>query len=196
MRPSWPRARRRRRTPIRSRRWSQRPRHRRRCRRLSADRSRGRRRSLRQIRRSAPPATVGGAFFVLRGKHERQDRQPEDRPCRTRCARPPKGLDVPALPAAQGEGPGFAIAVETPLSAPDMDVSDLRVAIFSGNYNYVRDGANQALNRLADYLLRQGAAVRVYSPTTKTPAFAPKGDLVSPPRRPDPRAARNIGSGR
>ena len=67
-----------------------------------------------------------------------------------------------------------------------MDVSDLRVAIFSGNYNYVRDGANQALNRLADYLLRQGAAVRVYSPTTRTPAFEPKGDLVSIPRLPIP----------
>lgn len=62
-----------------------------------------------------------------------------------------------------------------------METKDLRVAIFSGNYNYVRDGANQALNRLADYLLRQGAAVRVYSPTTKTPAFEPKGDLVSVP---------------
>jgi phosphatidylinositol alpha 1,6-mannosyltransferase len=62
-----------------------------------------------------------------------------------------------------------------------MDARDLRVAIFSGNYNYVRDGANQALNRLADYLLRQGAAVRVYSPTTDTPAFEPKGDLISVP---------------
>ena len=67
-----------------------------------------------------------------------------------------------------------------------MDVSDLRVAIFSGNYNYVRDGANQALNRLADYLLRQGAAVRVYSPTVKEPAFEPKGDLVHIPVCPDP----------
>jgi len=62
-----------------------------------------------------------------------------------------------------------------------METRELRVAIFSGNYNYVRDGANQALNRLADYLLRQGAAVRVYSPTTRTPAFEPKGDLVSVP---------------
>jgi len=68
-----------------------------------------------------------------------------------------------------------------------MDVTGLRVAIFSGNYNYVRDGANQALNRLADYLLRQGAAVRVYAPTTKTPAFEPKGDLVSVPSFPIPR---------
>jgi phosphatidylinositol alpha 1,6-mannosyltransferase len=75
-----------------------------------------------------------------------------------------------------------------------MQASELRVAIFSGNYNYVRDGANQALNRLADYLLRQGAAVRVYSPTTKTPAFEPKGDLVSLPSLPIPgRAEYKIG---
>jgi len=59
--------------------------------------------------------------------------------------------------------------------------SDLRIALFSGNYNYVRDGANQALNRLVAYLLRQGARVRVYSPTTDTPAFEPAGDLVSLP---------------
>jgi phosphatidylinositol alpha 1,6-mannosyltransferase len=62
-----------------------------------------------------------------------------------------------------------------------MEASDLRVALFSGNYNYVRDGANQSLNRLVDYLLRQGVKVRVYSPTTATPAFEPKGDLVSVP---------------
>lgn len=56
-----------------------------------------------------------------------------------------------------------------------------RVALFSGNYNYVRDGANQALNRLVEYLERQGVAVRVYSPTSPTPAFAPAGTLVSVP---------------
>jgi phosphatidylinositol alpha 1,6-mannosyltransferase len=59
-----------------------------------------------------------------------------------------------------------------------MQTSDLRIALFSGNYNYVRDGANQALNRLVDFLLRQGAAVRVYSPTVDEPAFPPTGDLV------------------
>jgi len=64
--------------------------------------------------------------------------------------------------------------------------SDLRIALFSGNYNYVRDGANQALNRLVGYLLRQGVQVRVYSPTTNTPAFAPTGDLVSVPSIPIP----------
>ncbi|WP_417622236.1 glycosyltransferase family 4 protein [Parasphingorhabdus sp.] len=62
-----------------------------------------------------------------------------------------------------------------------MEIKDLRIALYSGNYNFVRDGANQALNRLVDYLLRQGAAVRVYSPTTDTPAFEPTGDLISVP---------------
>ena len=57
----------------------------------------------------------------------------------------------------------------------------LRVALFSGNYNYVRDGANQALNRLVGHLLDQGAAVRVYSPVVANPAFPPTGDLVNIP---------------
>jgi glycosyltransferase involved in cell wall biosynthesis len=54
----------------------------------------------------------------------------------------------------------------------------LRVALFSGNYNCLPDGANQALNRLVDYLLRQGFEVRVYSPVVAKPAFEPAGELV------------------
>jgi phosphatidylinositol alpha 1,6-mannosyltransferase len=67
--------------------------------------------------------------------------------------------------------------------------TDLRVALFSGNYNYVRDGANQALNRLVGYLLRQGVKVRVYSPTVKEPAFPATGDVVSIPAIPIPSRA-------
>jgi glycosyltransferase involved in cell wall biosynthesis len=62
-----------------------------------------------------------------------------------------------------------------------MKPEELRIALFSGNYNYVRDGANQALNRLVGYLLRQGAQVRIYSPTVDNPAFPATGDLVSVP---------------
>ena len=62
-----------------------------------------------------------------------------------------------------------------------MDLSDLRIALFSGNYNYTRDGANQALNRLAEYLLRHGASLRVYSPKVKDPDFEATGDLVGVP---------------
>ena len=67
-----------------------------------------------------------------------------------------------------------------------MQTDELRVALFSGNYNYVRDGANQALNRLVAYLLRQGVKVRVYSPTVEHPAFPPTGDLVGVPSLPIP----------
>src|ERR1700743_3445315 len=62
-----------------------------------------------------------------------------------------------------------------------MDVTELRVALFSGNYNYVRDGANQALNRLVGYLLRQGAAVGVYAPQGKKAGLVATGDLVGVP---------------
>jgi phosphatidylinositol alpha 1,6-mannosyltransferase len=62
-----------------------------------------------------------------------------------------------------------------------MQTSDLRIALFSGNYNMTVDGANKALNRLVGYLLAQGAAVRVYSPTIPNPAMEPTGDLVSVP---------------
>ena len=67
-----------------------------------------------------------------------------------------------------------------------MRPEELRIALFSGNYNYVRDGANQSLNRLVGFLLRQGAQVRVYSPTVEHPAFPPTGDLVSVPSVPIP----------
>lgn len=73
--------------------------------------------------------------------------------------------------------PQFARPV-APLSTPGQG---LRVALISGNYNYVKDGANQALNRLVAYLERKGVTVRVYSPTSDTPAFVHSGTLVSVP---------------
>ena len=60
-----------------------------------------------------------------------------------------------------------------------MQISDLRIALTSGNYNYVRDGANRALNNLVGWLLDKGAAVRVYAPVVEHPAFPPTGDLVA-----------------
>ena len=59
-----------------------------------------------------------------------------------------------------------------------MQIADLRIALTSGNYNYVRDGANRALNNLVGWLLEKGAAVRVYAPVVEHPAFPPTGDLV------------------
>ena len=58
----------------------------------------------------------------------------------------------------------------------------MRIALFSGNYNYLREGANQALNRLVYYLEdKAGHQVRVYSPVTDTPAFEPAGTLIPVP---------------
>ena len=77
-----------------------------------------------------------------------------------------------------------------------MRPDELRIALFSGNYNYVRDGANQALNRLVGYLLGQGVHVRVYSPTIEHPAFEPTGDLVGIPSIPIPgRSEYRLGLG-
>jgi glycosyltransferase involved in cell wall biosynthesis len=59
-----------------------------------------------------------------------------------------------------------------------MQISDLRIALTSGNYNYIRDGANRALNNLVGWLLDNGAAVRVYSPVVEHPAFEATGDLI------------------
>jgi glycosyltransferase involved in cell wall biosynthesis len=76
----------------------------------------------------------------------------------------------------------------------------LRVALFSGNYNYTLDGANRTLNRLVTHLqARVGAQVRVYSPTARRPAFPPAGELISVPSvaipfRPDYRLALGMPS--
>jgi phosphatidylinositol alpha 1,6-mannosyltransferase len=63
-------------------------------------------------------------------------------------------------------------------------MAEPRVALFSDNYNYVRDGANQALNLLVRSALDEGFAMRVYSPTVPNPAFPPVGDLVDVPAVP------------
>jgi len=73
----------------------------------------------------------------------------------------------------------------------------LRVALFSGNYNGVRDGANQALNRLVGHLLDRQAQVRIYSPTTPGTPIACVGDVVQVPsiaipRRPEYRIALGL----
>jgi phosphatidylinositol alpha 1,6-mannosyltransferase len=58
----------------------------------------------------------------------------------------------------------------------------LRIALFSGNYNYPLDGANKSLNRLVGHLQDTvGAQVRVYSPTGPKAAFEPTGELISVP---------------
>ena len=85
-----------------------------------------------------------------------------------------------ATSLARRSGPFAASALPRPRPRA-ASAEGLRIALFSGNYNCVRDGANRALNRLVAHLLDRGAAVRIYSPTVKAPAFAPAGDLVPVP---------------
>ena len=86
------------------------------------------------------------------------------------------GCPTPSMHWRTRAKPGISRRVSAEAPPPE-----LRVALFSGNYNYTRDGANQALNKLVDFLERQGVAVRVYSPTSATPAFEPSGTLISVP---------------
>jgi phosphatidylinositol alpha 1,6-mannosyltransferase len=79
----------------------------------------------------------------------------------------------------------LAIAVVLGNRLP-MQTSDLRIAFYSGNYNMTVDGANKAQNRLVEYLLRQGAKVRVYSPTVENPAIPANTEIVSIPSFPIP----------
>ena len=54
-----------------------------------------------------------------------------------------------------------------------MQATDLRVALFSGNYNYIRDGANQTLNLLVGHLLsarREGPHLLADEPAAGIPA--------------------------
>ncbi|MCK5746758.1 MAG: glycosyltransferase family 1 protein, partial [Oricola sp.] len=59
--------------------------------------------------------------------------------------------------------------------------SKLRVALFSGNYNYVMDGPVRAHNTLVAYLEREGHEVLVFAPTNDKPAFQHSGRLISVP---------------
>jgi glycosyltransferase involved in cell wall biosynthesis len=67
-----------------------------------------------------------------------------------------------------------------------MDVSDLRVALISGNYNMVRDGPTQALGRLVRHLLDEGAQVRIFCPTVTNPQVDQPGEIVPIPSFPIP----------
>ncbi len=63
----------------------------------------------------------------------------------------------------------------------------LRVALFSGNYNYVMDGPVRALNKLVAHLEKRGHDVLVFAPTSKDSYLDHAGDLVSLPSCPAPR---------
>lgn len=64
-------------------------------------------------------------------------------------------------------------------------MSELRVAVITGNYNAVIDGVAIATNRQVEALLKSGAKVRVYAPVADRPLIVPHvGDLVPVPSIP------------
>ncbi len=73
-----------------------------------------------------------------------------------------------------------AITTVKPAARPEPGPA-LRVALFSGNYNYVVDGPVKALNRLVAHIEARGEAALVFAPTAATPAFNHSGELWSVP---------------
>ncbi|HKK45080.1 MAG TPA: glycosyltransferase family 1 protein [Balneolaceae bacterium] len=65
-------------------------------------------------------------------------------------------------------------------------MSELRVAIFTGNYNHIQDGVSLTLNRLVAFLEEKGVPVIVFGPTIENPAIDHEGEFVSVPSIPMP----------
>lgn len=62
----------------------------------------------------------------------------------------------------------------------------MKIAIFTGNYNHIRDGVSLTLNRLVDFLEKQGVEVMVLGPTVTPPALEHKGFFIPVPSLPLP----------
>lgn len=69
---------------------------------------------------------------------------------------------------------------------PSASSPELRLALFTGNYNYIKDGVALTLNRLVGFLERRGIPVLVIAPTGPTPAFEATGELIPVPSLPIP----------
>jgi phosphatidylinositol alpha 1,6-mannosyltransferase len=62
-------------------------------------------------------------------------------------------------------------------------MSRFKVAIFTGNYNHIRDGVSLTLNRLVSFLIEQNINVLVFGPTISKPALDHAGTLFAVPSR-------------
>lgn len=60
-------------------------------------------------------------------------------------------------------------------------MSRFKVALFTGNYNHIRDGVSLTLNRLVRYLMDKDIEVLVFGPTIKNPALEHDGKLIAVP---------------
>lgn len=57
----------------------------------------------------------------------------------------------------------------------------MKVAIFTGNYNHIRDGVSLTLNRMVAFLIKNGVQVLVFGPTIQHPVIDHEGDFVAVP---------------
>lgn len=62
-------------------------------------------------------------------------------------------------------------------------MSTFKVALFTGNYNHIRDGVSLTLNRLVGFLLEHDVEVLVFGPTIDEPALEHNGELVAVPSK-------------
>lgn len=60
-------------------------------------------------------------------------------------------------------------------------MSGLKAAIFTGNYNHIRDGVSLTLNRLVSFLLARKHDVLVFGPSKEPPALKHSGTLIAVP---------------
>lgn len=60
-------------------------------------------------------------------------------------------------------------------------MAKIKVAIFTGNYNHIRDGVSLTLNRLVGFLIKKGVEVLIFAPTTKAPPLQHNGTLIAVP---------------
>lgn len=62
----------------------------------------------------------------------------------------------------------------------------VRVAIFTGAYDHIRDGVSLTLNRLVAFLERNSVKVKVFAPTVRQPALRHAGTRIAVPSIPAP----------
>lgn len=60
-------------------------------------------------------------------------------------------------------------------------MKNINVAIFTGNYNHIRDGVSLTLNRLVSFLMEKNANVLVFGPTINQPDLDHAGRLIAIP---------------
>lgn len=62
-------------------------------------------------------------------------------------------------------------------------MANIKVAIFTGNYNHIRDGVSLTLNRLVSFLLGNNVDVLIFAPTIDEPALDHAGTLIAVPSK-------------